>query len=149
MSILQASRPEVGQIAFVRQRRYLVESVTAPDNSSDSILVELSCLDDDAQGDLLTVLWDHELDARVLTDAGWSAVANQEFDDPNLFAAYLRTLSWNCVTATDPIFFNRLSGLAFAWMPTNWSRCAKPCSSLGSTYSSPMMLVSGKPLKLV
>ena len=105
MSILQASRPEVGQVAFVRQRRYLVEGVTAPDNASESILVELSCLDDDAQGDSLTVLWDHELDRRVLTDAGWSAVANKGFDDPGLFAAYLRTLSWNCVTATDPNLF--------------------------------------------
>ena len=105
MSILQASRPEVGQVAFVRQRRYLVEGVTAPDNASESILVELSCLDDDAQGDPLTVLWDHELDRRVLTDAGWSAVANKGFDDPGLFAAYLRTLSWNCVTATDPNLF--------------------------------------------
>ena len=91
MRILQASRPEVGQVAFVRQRRYLVEGVTAPDNASESILVELSCLDDDAQGDPLTVLWDHELDRRVLTDAGWSAVANKGFDDPGLFAAYLRT----------------------------------------------------------
>ena len=27
------------------------------------------------------------------------------FDEPALFAAYLRTLSWNCVTATDPNLF--------------------------------------------
>ena len=30
---------------------------------------------------------------------------NEGFDDPALFAAYLRTLSWNCVTATDPNLF--------------------------------------------
>ena len=30
---------------------------------------------------------------------------NKGFDDPALFAAYLRTLSWNCVTATDPNLF--------------------------------------------
>ncbi len=34
-----------------------------------------------------------------------SAVAEKGFDDPELFAAYLRTLSWNCVTATDPNLF--------------------------------------------
>jgi len=102
---LQAIHPKVGSIAHVRQRRYLVEGVTEPDDPNDSILVDLSCVDDDAQGDPLAVLWDHELDARVLSDAGWSAVANQEFDDPALFAAYLRTLSWNCVTATDPNLF--------------------------------------------
>ena len=105
MNILQAIHPEVGSIAHVRQRRYLVEGVTEPDDPNDSLLVDLSCVDDDAQGDPLAVLWDHELDACVLSDAGWSAVADKEFDDPALFAAYLRTLSWNCVTATDPNLF--------------------------------------------
>ena len=69
------------------------------------MLVDLSCLDDDAQGEPLSVLWEHEIDARVLDDDGWSSVADKGFDDPELFAAYLRTLSWNCVTATDPNLF--------------------------------------------
>ena len=51
------------------------------------------------------MLWEHELDARVLEDDGWRAVARKAFDEPALFAAYLRTLSWNCVTATDPNLF--------------------------------------------
>ena len=51
------------------------------------------------------MLWEHELDARVLEDDGWQAVARKAFDEPALFAAYLRTLSWNCVTATDPNLF--------------------------------------------
>ena len=68
-------------------------------------LAALSCLDDDAQGEPLSVLWEHELDARVLEDDAWQAVAEKGFDDPPLFAAYLRTLSWNCVTATDPNLF--------------------------------------------
>ena len=89
----------------MRQRRYLVENVTPPPSPDDATLVDLSCLDDDAQGEPLSVLWEHELDARVLEDDGWSAVAKKGFDDPALFAAYLRTLSWNCVTATDPNLF--------------------------------------------
>ena len=97
--------PEPGRIALVRQRRYLVENVTPPPSPDDATLVDLSCLDDDAQGEPLSVLWEHELDARVLEDDGWSAVAEKGFDDPALFAAYLRTLSWNCVTATDPNLF--------------------------------------------
>ena len=97
--------PDRGQIAFVRQRRYLVEHVTEAPESGQATLVELSCLDDDAQGEQLAVLWEHELDARVVKDSGWSAVAEKGFDDPPLFAAYLRTLSWNCVTATDPRLF--------------------------------------------
>ena len=94
-----------GRIALVRQRRYLVENVTPPPSPAEATLVDLSCLDDDAQGEPLSVLWEHELDARVLEDDGWSAVAEKGFDDPALFAAYLRTLSWNCVTATDPNLF--------------------------------------------
>ena len=97
--------PEPGRIALVRQRRYLVENVTPPPSPDDATLVDLSCLDDDAQGEPLSVLWEHELDARVLEDDGWSAVAEKGFDDPALFAAYLRTLSWNRVTATDPNLF--------------------------------------------
>ena len=97
--------PESGRIALVRQRRYLVERATPPRSAGEATLVDLSCLDDDAQGEPLTVLWEHELDARVLEDAGWSAVGEKGFDDPALFSAYLRTLSWNCVTATDPNLF--------------------------------------------
>ena len=97
--------PEPGRIACVRQRRWLIEEVSEPPRQGEATLVALSCLDDDAQGEPLSVLWEHELDARVLDDAGWSAVAEKGFDDPALFAAYLRTLSWNCVTATDPNLF--------------------------------------------
>jgi len=97
--------PEPGHVALVRQRRYLVENVTPPPSPVEATLVDLSCLDDDAQGEPLSVLWEHELDARVLEDDGWSSVASKGFDDPALFAAYLRTLSWNCVTATDPNLF--------------------------------------------
>ncbi len=102
---MMAASLESGVVAFVRQRRYLVETVTPPPAPGEATLVDLSCLDDDAQGERLSVLWEHEVDARVLEDDGWSAVAEKGFDDPELFAAYLRTLSWNCVTATDPNLF--------------------------------------------
>ena len=97
--------PEPGQMVLVRNRRYLVEDVALPSNVADASLVELSCVDDDAQRQALTVLWEHELHAQVLEETGWSTVAEKPFDDPELFAAYLCTLSWNCVTATDPDLF--------------------------------------------
>ena len=54
--------------------------------TGEATLVDLSCLDDDdAQGEPLAVLWEHEIDARVLQDDGWSAVAEKGFDDPELF----------------------------------------------------------------
>ena len=104
-AIRRQAHPEPGRIAFVRQRRYLVEEVAEPGGEGEATLVHLSCLDDDAQGQPLAVLWEHELDARILEDDGWRAVAGKGFDEPALFAAYLRTLSWNCVTATDPNLF--------------------------------------------
>src|SRR5262245_48893652 len=94
--------PEPGQITRVRQRRYLVEETIAAPIAGDSTLVRLSCVDDDNQGQPLEVLWDREIDAEVLTGEAWDAIAKRGFDSSKLFAAYLNTLRWNCVTSTDP-----------------------------------------------
>ena len=100
-----AAPPEPGAIAHVRGRRWLVEDAAAPPRAGEATLVSLSCIDDDAQGQPLRALWEHEVDARVLEDSGWAGVAEKGFDDPELFAAWLRAISWNCVTATDPDLF--------------------------------------------
>src|SRR5262245_60058414 len=97
--------PKPGEIVRVRQRQYLVEEVVAPLSASDATLVRLSCLDDDAQGQELEVLWEPELDGEVLTGTGWDHLAGRGFDPPRLFSAYLHTLRWNCVTATNPRLF--------------------------------------------
>jgi len=94
--------PELGQIVAVRQRLYLVEQSVPPVNSGDSTLVQLSCVDDDAQGEPLEVLWERELDGQVITGEAWDSIASRGFDPPQRFAAYLNTLRWNCVTSTDP-----------------------------------------------
>jgi superfamily II DNA or RNA helicase len=94
--------PEAGQIVEVRQRRYLVEQCTPPVNGGDSTLAVLSCVDDDAQGQQLEVLWDRELDAQILSAEAWDQIASRGFDPPDKFAAYLNVLRWNCVTSTDP-----------------------------------------------
>jgi superfamily II DNA or RNA helicase len=51
------------------------------------------------------VLWEKEVDAEVLGEASWKQVAEKGFDAPPIFSAYLHTLRWNCVTATDPRLF--------------------------------------------
>ncbi|TVS07903.1 MAG: helicase, partial [Planctomycetaceae bacterium] len=94
-----------GQIARVRQRTYLIEQIVRPKRSADSTLVKLSCVDDDNQGEPLEVLWEKELDPRILTAESWGTIASKGFDDSNLFAAYLNTLKWNCVTSTDAKLF--------------------------------------------
>ena len=94
-----------GQFAEVRQRLYLVDDVVAPKTSDDSTLVKLSCIDDDAQGQPLEVLWELEIDAKIKTGEKWNNIEERGFDDAKIFSAYLNTLKWNCVSATDPRLF--------------------------------------------
>ena len=97
--------PAPGQIASVRQRLYLVEQTVQPPRAGDSTLVKLSCVDDDAQGQRLEVLWEREIDPEIISGEAWDAIAKRGFDPARIFAAYLNTLRWNCVTATDPRLF--------------------------------------------
>ena len=97
--------PQPGELVQVRSRRWLVEEVLEPDGGDGSAVVRLACADDDAQGQELEVLWDYELDRRILEEAGWAELASRGFDDPQFFAAFLHTLQWNSVTATDPSLF--------------------------------------------
>ena len=96
--------PAVGAIVRVRSRQYLVEEVTPPPDPKSSTAVRLSCLDDDAQGDALEVLWEREIDTEVV-DASWETLGARGLDAPSHFAANLHTLRWHCVTATTPRLF--------------------------------------------
>jgi hypothetical protein len=91
-----------GQLVRVRTRHWLVEDVqTSPAGS----WLRLSCVDDDAQGDSLEIIWETELDGQVLDAEGWAKIGHKGFDDRRHFAAYFNTLRWHCVTATDPKLF--------------------------------------------
>jgi SNF2 family DNA or RNA helicase len=97
--------PETGQIVRVRQRQYLVDDVVPAKHGDDSTLVKMSCVDDDAQGQPLAVLWEKEVDPEILTGESWQKIATRGFDPRDLFSAYLHTLRWNCVTSTDANLF--------------------------------------------
>lgn len=97
--------PEVGEMVLVRSRTWLVERVVESEVPGGSSLVSLACADDDAQGQSLDVYWDFELDRRILEEERWRDLAAKGFDAPRHFAAFLHTLRWNCVTATDPNLF--------------------------------------------
>jgi superfamily II DNA or RNA helicase len=97
--------PKPGELVQVRSRRWLVEEVLQPEPGGGSALIRLACADDDAQGQELDVLWDYELDRQILEQEGWADLASRGFDDPRFFAAFLHTLQWNSVTATDPSLF--------------------------------------------
>jgi SNF2 family DNA or RNA helicase len=95
--------PEAGCIVRLRTRTHLVERVE-PSNGYGT-LVRLACLDDDAQGQQLEVIWELEPDRQVLDNESWQSIGNRGFDSPRFFSAYLHTLRWNCVTATNPALF--------------------------------------------
>ena len=105
MSVAADAPPNPGEIVRVRSRRYLVEGVVGADKPEDSTLVHLSCLEDDAEGEELSVLWEKEIDAERMSGENWSKLSQGQFDNPQDFAAYYHTLRWNTVTATDPTLF--------------------------------------------
>ena len=94
---------QAGDFVRVRTRRWLVEDERVA--GSGLTVLRLACVDDDAQGEVIEVLWDAELDASILQDEGWAAVARHGTDDPSVFSAYLRTLRWNTATAADRDLF--------------------------------------------
>jgi hypothetical protein len=103
MTATSDAAPPVAPGAFVRvrQRRWLVERAEPYDRLT---ALDLACMEDDAQGERLSVLWEAEPDARVLLDERTEKPARSP-DPPARFAAYLHALRWACVTSTDPTLF--------------------------------------------
>lgn len=97
--------PEIGDLVKIRSRHWLVDEMIEPAVPGQTFRILLSCADDDAQGQTLEVLWDYEIDRRIQKDEGWADLASKDFDTPRRFAAFLHTLRWNCVTATNPNLF--------------------------------------------
>lgn len=78
-----------GDFVEVRARHWLVEDV---DDGDDRLsVVALSCIDDDAQGEQLSVIWDAEIGARRVDEDPWTRIARDGTDDAAVFAAFLRT----------------------------------------------------------
>ena len=102
--VLPERPPRVGELVEVRSRRWLVEAVDAGAPPA-SPRVSLACADDDAQGQTLEVYWDFEIDRGILEQEAWTSIGARGFDPPRHFSAFLHTLRWNCVTATDPNLF--------------------------------------------
>lgn len=102
LNVTKAAPPTPGQVVALRGRVYLVEERDEVSSDGAPTRVRLSCLEDDAQGEPLEVLWEHEPEARVIDEEAWRKIGEKGFDEPRLFAAYFNTLRWNCVTATNP-----------------------------------------------
>jgi hypothetical protein len=78
--------PSPGEVVHCRSRRYLVEDVVPRATLGEDTLVRLACIDDDAQGQPLEVLWEREIDARSLSATPWGSVVAKGFDDPRWFS---------------------------------------------------------------
>lgn len=104
--------PKPGELVRARHRQYVVSEVHPPADPGarrgpaglrEATLVKLVCLDDDAQGRELQVLWELELGVQRIDPAREGVGAATHFDDISAFAAYHHALQWNCVTtATRP-----------------------------------------------
>lgn len=95
--------PHKGDIVLVRHRQYLVEYVEEVVDRPTHL--KLVCLDDDAQGRRLDVLWELELGATILHPEAHGLGDVKALDEPRTFAAYLHALRWNCVSAKDAKLF--------------------------------------------
>ena len=106
------SLPAAGDFVEVRTRRWLVESVSG---SESLVRARLACIDDDAQGEGLEVLWRDEVDASIVADGHLSLFENPGTDDPAVFSAYLRSIRWNTATAARQ---KAAAGAIQSWHPS-------------------------------
>ncbi|NBC34023.1 MAG: ATP-dependent helicase [Alphaproteobacteria bacterium] len=95
--------PQPGDFVEVRARRWLIEDFE--DRGDRLPVATLSCIDDDAQGEQLSVIWDAEIGARLIDDDPWTTIGRDGPDDAEVFAAFLRTLKWRTATAADRRLF--------------------------------------------
>jgi ERCC4-related helicase len=107
----ETGTPEQGQLVAVRQRRWVVNDLTAsavPESPLDSQfsgsrrehLVTLSCLEDDALGEELQVIWELEPGARVLEKVDLPPTPTT-FDKPGRLDAFLDAVRWGAASSAD------------------------------------------------
>ena len=99
-----SAAPESGDVVWLRQRHYLVKEVLH-DSVANTHRVDLVCIDDDDQGREVVAIWEAELGARVVQSNKEGLGEPKKLDDPRDFAAYLQTIRWQAVTASDAEIF--------------------------------------------
>lgn len=84
-----ADAPHPGDLVQVRTRHWLVEERVGPRSAGEQTLVRLVGVDDDNSERQLAVLWERELDARIVRHAAFDRLGERGFDAPELFAGHL------------------------------------------------------------
>ena len=122
--------PQCGDFVRVRTRRWLVEGEGSAGDGLATL--RLACVDDDAQGETVEVLWDAELDGSVLGDEGWATVAKFGTDDPSVFSAYSRSVG--ILRPLPIVIYSRPhSEQASTRMRTSFFHCGRLCAFRAST----------------
>ncbi|GAA0771557.1 ATP-dependent helicase [Roseibium denhamense] len=93
------SYPQIGDFVSVRGRNWLVEDVEA--GETGPTVARLACVEDDAQGEAVTVVWSSEIAPEIETDEIWKSIAKNGSDGADTFSAYLRTVKWGSATSAD------------------------------------------------
>ncbi len=104
----QYSTPEQGQIVTVRQRHYVVVEVQksslpstplATTIESGQHLVMLNCIEDDALGETLQVIW--EVEPGTSIEERISLPQPEGFDSPEYLDAFLNAVRWGAISPAD------------------------------------------------
>lgn len=92
--------PEQGQLVLLRNRYFIVEDVN-PYAAGPSDLpitrVSLECIDDDKLGETLDVIWEREVNTRILEDVSLPAMSG--WDKPERFKSFLRAVKWSTTSS--------------------------------------------------
>ena len=96
---------DVGDLVRVRGREWVVEALKPGATRDDLATVELACIADDAQGEVLRAVLESEIDVRLVQDDLWHQIAREGSDDPKVLAAHMRAIAWKTATAADRDLF--------------------------------------------
>jgi hypothetical protein len=96
-----SSKLEPGDLIRIRGREWVVETVQERTDDAGPASLNLACIDDDAQGERIQAVLDAEIDVRRVEDEVWSQIGQSGTDDPEVFAAHLRAVTWRSATAAD------------------------------------------------
>jgi hypothetical protein len=105
VGLVVQTTPEVGQLAIVRKRPFVVTEIipSAPglggEATKSSHLVKLSSVEDDGLGDELQVIW--ELEPGTTVHEKSTLPDPDPFDDPKRLQAFLDAVLWGAISQAD------------------------------------------------
>lgn len=93
----------IGSCVRARRRHWLVEETAA--HPADPSLIEVVCIDDDAQGQTQILIPTCEIDFKRVDDEAWKSLGREAPSDPRAFSLFLQTLQWGTATSADQALF--------------------------------------------